>query len=87
MLAFGMLRCNVTCRDATSAFGETPNMPSTTTPEAFDALIARTGLPLSAAQKATLLEVYPTLQSLIARATAPMPREAEPGLIFVPEVR
>lgn len=62
-------------------------MPSTITPEAFDALIARTGLPLSAAQKATLLEVYPTLQALIARATAPMPREAEPGLIFVPEVR
>jgi hypothetical protein len=62
-------------------------MPSTVTPEAFDALIAQTGLPLSDAQKATLLEVYPTLQAMIARVTAPLPREAEPGLIFVPEVR
>ena len=53
----------------------------------FDALIAQTGLPLSNEQKATLLAVYPTLQAIIARVTAPLPREAEPGLIFVPEVR
>jgi len=62
-------------------------MPSPLSPEAFDVLIAQTGLPLSEAQKATLLAVYPTLQAMIARVTAPMPREAEPGLIFVPEVR
>jgi hypothetical protein len=62
-------------------------MTSTITPEAFDALVARTGLPLSDAQKATLLSVYPSLQAIIARVTAPLPREAEPGLIFVPEVR
>jgi hypothetical protein len=62
-------------------------MPPTITPEAFDALIAQTGLPLSNEQKATLLAVWPMLQELIARATAPMPREAEPALIFVPEVR
>ena len=62
-------------------------MPTTITPEAFDALIAQTGLPLSDAQKATLLAVYPTLQAMIARVAAPLPREAEPGLIFVPEVR
>jgi hypothetical protein len=62
-------------------------MPPTITPEAFDALIAQTGLPLSNEQKATLLAVYPTLQAMIARAAAPLPREAEPALIFVPEVR
>jgi acyl-coenzyme A synthetase/AMP-(fatty) acid ligase len=62
-------------------------MTSTITPEALDTLIAQTGLPLSADQKATLLATYPTLQAMIARVTEPMPREAEPGLIFVPEVR
>jgi hypothetical protein len=62
-------------------------MTTKISPEAFDALIAQTGLPLSAAQKAALLEVYPTLQAIIARVTAPMPREAEPGHIFLPEVR
>jgi hypothetical protein len=29
-----------------------------------------------------LRDVYPTLQAIIARVTAPMPREAEPALIF-----
>ena len=62
-------------------------MTPTISVEAFDALAAQTGLPLSDAQKATLLAVYPTLQAMIARVSAPLPREAEPGLIFVPEVR
>jgi hypothetical protein len=62
-------------------------MTSTITAEAFDALIGQTGLPLSAEQKATLLAAWPTLQAMIARVTEPMPREAEPGLIFVPEVK
>lgn len=57
------------------------------TKEEFDTLAAQTGLPLSEAQKATLLAVYPTLQSLIARATAPIPREAEPSLTFTAEIR
>ncbi|MGE0224387.1 MAG: hypothetical protein AB7F35_02095 [Acetobacteraceae bacterium] len=59
----------------------------TITKEAFDVLAAQTGLPLSEAQKATLFAIYPTLAGLIERAAAPMPREAEPSLIFVPEVR
>jgi hypothetical protein len=42
---------------------------------------------LSEAQKATLLAVYPTWLAMTARVTAPMPRDAEPALIFVPEVR
>jgi hypothetical protein len=57
------------------------------TKEEFDVLAAQTGLPLSDAQKATLFEVYPILQDMIACVTAPMPREAEPSLIFVPELR
>ena len=57
------------------------------TKEDFDVLAARTGLPLSEAQKATLLTAYPTLMALIARVAAPMPREAEPSLIFTPEIR
>ena len=56
------------------------------TKEEFDVLVAHTGLPLSDAQKATLLAVYPTLAALIGRVTAPMPREAEPSLIFQAEV-
>jgi hypothetical protein len=63
------------------------HMTSTITPEAFDVLIAQTGLPLSVEQKATLFAVYPTLQAIIAKVTEPLPREAEPGLIFMPEVR
>jgi hypothetical protein len=56
------------------------------TKEEFDVLVARTGLPLSDAQKTTLLAVYPTLLGLIERVTAPMPREAEPSLIFQAEI-
>ncbi len=62
-------------------------MPDNITREAFDALAARTGLPLNEAQKATLHAVYPTLMDIVARVTAPLPREAEPSLIFNPEVR
>jgi hypothetical protein len=55
------------------------------TREEFDTLAAATGLPLSAAQKDTLFAVFPTWQALIARAAAPLPREAEPSLTFKPE--
>ncbi|MGE0418358.1 MAG: hypothetical protein AB7O80_16265 [Acetobacteraceae bacterium] len=61
-------------------------MSAPITPEEFDTLVAQTGLPLSDAQKGTLFAVYPTLQAMIARVTAPMPREAEPSLMFTPEV-
>ncbi len=57
------------------------------TKDSFDTLVAQTGLPLSAAQTATLFAVYPTLLELIARAGAPMPREAEPSLTFTAEIR
>ncbi len=57
------------------------------TEDAFEVLAAQTGLPLSAEQKATLRAVYPTLRDMMDRVSQPLPREAEPGHIFVPEVR
>jgi len=53
----------------------------------FETLAAQTGLPLSAEQKRTLYDAYWMLEAMIARVNAPMPREAEPAHIFVPEVR
>jgi hypothetical protein len=54
--------------------------------EAFSTLVDRTGLTLTSEQKAVLFAAYPMFQAMIARATPPMPREAEPSLIFLPEV-
>ena len=53
----------------------------------FGFMLDRAGLTLSEAQKAVLFEVYPMFQAMIARATAPMPRQAEPAVIFQPEVK
>ena len=54
--------------------------------EEFSALVDRTGLTLTDEQKSVLLAVYPMFQAMVARATPPMPREAEPSVMFVPEV-
>ena len=64
-------------------------MPMTSTiSEADFAILAKeTGLPLSPAQIETLRSVYPMLRGMMDSVSAPMPREAEPGLIFLPEVR
>ena len=53
----------------------------------FSKLVDQTGLTLTDEQKAVLFEAYPMLQAMVARATPPMPREAEPSVIFLPEVR
>lgn len=55
--------------------------------DAFGGMVDRTGLTLTDAQKDVLFKAYPLFQAMIARATRPMPREAEPSHIFVPEVR
>ena len=55
--------------------------------DAFGTLVDRTGLTLTNDQKAVLFAAYPMFQAMIARATPPMPREAEPSLIFLPEVK
>ncbi|HTB47242.1 MAG TPA: hypothetical protein VK741_26730 [Acetobacteraceae bacterium] len=56
-------------------------------PAAFEVLLAQTGLPLSQEQKQALYEPYALVEAMLLHVTQPMPREAEPSLIFVPEVR
>jgi hypothetical protein len=53
----------------------------------FGTLLDQTGLALTERQKHALFEAYPMFQALITRATPPMPREAEPSVIFDPEVK
>jgi len=55
--------------------------------EEFSTLVDQTGLTLTAEQKSVLFGAYPMFQAMVARGTPPMPREAEPAVIFVPEVR
>ena len=55
--------------------------------EEFSTRVDRTGLTLTDNQKAVLFAAYPLFQAMVARATPPMPREAEPSVIFVPEVK
>jgi hypothetical protein len=56
-------------------------------PEAFGRMLDQTGLSLTDAQKSVLFEAYPMFQAMLARATAPLPREAEPAVVFGPDVR
>jgi hypothetical protein len=53
----------------------------------FDLLVAQSGLPLNETQRQEIHQAYGLLEDMIARVNTPMPREAEPALIFVPEVR
>ena len=53
----------------------------------FSTLVDRSGLRLSEAQKSVLFGAYPLFQAMVARATPPMPREAEPSVVFTPEVK
>jgi hypothetical protein len=53
----------------------------------FGTLVDQTGLTLTDEQKSTLFEVYPLFQAMVVRATPPVPREAEPSLVFTPEVK
>jgi hypothetical protein len=53
----------------------------------FDVMVKQTGLPLSTEQKAELYDAFWMLEAMIARVNTPLPREAEPAHIFVPEIR
>ncbi|MBV9860275.1 MAG: hypothetical protein JO038_09265 [Alphaproteobacteria bacterium] len=55
--------------------------------DAFAVLVEQAGLPLTDQQRRTLYEAYGMVEAMLARVTEPLPREAEPALIFVPEVR
>jgi hypothetical protein len=54
------------------------------TEQDFAVLVTRAGLPLSAEQRTDLYAVYGLLEQQLARVHAPLPREAEPSLIFAP---
>lgn len=62
-------------------------MPPKISMAEFEVLVAQAGLPLNAAQKQEIHQAYGLLESMLAHVNTPMPREAEPALIFVPEVR
>jgi hypothetical protein len=53
----------------------------------FGTLMDQTGLTLTDEQKTVLFAAYPMFQAMVARATPVMPREAEPSVMFDPEVR
>ncbi len=55
--------------------------------EEFSTLVDQSGLTLTQEQKSVLFAVYPMFRAMVARATPDLPREAEPSVIFVPEVR
>lgn len=55
--------------------------------EEFGTLVDQSGLTLTDEQKSVLFAAYPMFQAMVARGTPSLPREAEPSLIFVPEVR
>ena len=59
-------------------------MPNITRAD-FDVLVAQSGLPLNEAQKQEIHQAFGLLEGMLARVNMPMPREAEPALIFVPE--
>jgi hypothetical protein len=54
---------------------------------AFDVLLAQTGIPLTAAQRQALYEPYALVEAMVTLVNKPLPREAEPSHVFVPEVR
>jgi hypothetical protein len=62
-------------------------MPPKLTAAEFEVLVTQAGLPLSPAQKHEIHGAYGLLEAMLARVNTPLPREAEPALIFNPEVR
>jgi hypothetical protein len=57
------------------------------TQAAFEVLLSQTGLPLSPEQKQSLYEPYALVEAMLEHLGKPLPRESEPSLIFIPEVR
>jgi hypothetical protein len=55
--------------------------------EEFSTLVDQSGLRLSDEQKSALFAAYPMFRAMVGRATPTMPREAEPAVIFRPEVK
>ncbi len=51
----------------------------------FATMMAQTGLTLTPEQLEGIYEGYGALQAMLERINQPLPREAEPALIFDPE--
>jgi hypothetical protein len=51
----------------------------------FAVLVAQTGLTLTATQRQDIYDVYGLVEAMRERVHAPLPREAEPSLIFQPQ--
>jgi hypothetical protein len=61
-------------------------MPPKTTEAEFEALVARAGLPLTAAQKAGIYAVFDGIEAMQALVRTPAPKpEAEPSTTFSAE--
>lgn len=51
----------------------------------FAALVARTGIALSPAERQDIFDVFGLIEAMQDRIHAPLPREAEPALTFRPD--
>lgn len=60
-------------------------MPAPADPAVVAILLAQAGLSLRPEQIAAVTEGYALIQPLLDRLHAPLPRAAEPALIFTPE--
>jgi hypothetical protein len=65
----------------------TDPMKATISEADFEALLRRTGIPLTPTQVRTLLEGYGYMEPLLELVRPPRERAAEPAHIFVPEPR
>jgi hypothetical protein len=54
---------------------------------AFEAMIERSGLPLTVETRREIFKASEALQEMVARVTRAKPRESEPALTFQPEQR
>jgi hypothetical protein len=55
--------------------------------EEFSTLVDQSGLTLTDGQKSVLFAAYPMFRAMVDRATPNLPREAEPSVMFQPEVK
>jgi hypothetical protein len=83
----GMAKAKVELSDAWGRGGKEALRGLDMDKNEFGAMVDRTGLTLTEAQKSVLFGAYPLFQAMVARATPPTTREAEPSVIFVPEVK
>lgn len=57
-------------------------MKSRLSEDEFAVLVARSGLTLNAEQRRDIHDVFGLIEAMCDRVHAPLPRAAEPGLVF-----